>query len=136
MAEPLDSLAQFIAVDLAIGPLGTTTFEDRMPDASAGTYNTCVAVIPLPGSAPSLTLGDDTDQPGFLILSRSLDADTAIANLTTIQTGIHGLNSRTLYGTHFKLIAALGSRMSLGQDERSRFVFSQAYRSMVRGVSR
>lgn len=136
MANPLDSLAQYIAVDLAVGALGTVVFEDKMPDSVAGTYDTCVAVIPLPGSAPALTWGDDTDSPGFLILSRSLDTDTAIANLTTIQNGIHGLYERDLHGTHFKLIAALGSRMSLGEDERSRMLFSQAYRSMVRGVTR
>ena len=134
---PLHSLAQYIAVDLAIGALGTVTFEDSLPDASAGTYDTAVAVIGTGGAAPDLAIGGNTDQPGFLILSRSLDADTALANLTTIFQGIHGLAEKDIHSTHFMLIAALHSNpMGMGRDERSRWMFSQAYRSMVRGTTR
>ena len=137
MATPLDSLAQYIAVDLAIGALGVVTFEDAMPDSAAGTYDTCVAVIGTGGSAPALTLSDDTDYPGFLILSRSLNVDTALANLATVFQGIHGLHETMIHGTYFKLIAALTSNpMNLGSDQRSRFMFSMSFRTMTRGISR
>jgi len=137
MATPIDSLAQYVAVDLAIGAIGVTVFEDGLPDATAGTFDTCVAVIGTGGQAPALTLSDDTDYPGFLILSRSLDADTALANLETIFQGIHGLHETMVHSTYFKLIAALTSNpMGLGRDERQRWMFSQPYRSMTRGVTR
>lgn len=137
MATPLHSLAQYIAVDLGIGALGTVTFEDSLPDASDGTLDTAVAVIGTGGAAPDLALGGNTDAPGFLILSRSLDADTAIGHLTTIFQGIHGLAEKDVHGTHFMLIAALHSNpMGLGRDERQRWLFSWAFRSLVRGVSR
>ena len=137
MATPLDSLATYIATDLNIGALGSVVFEDSLPDATAGTYDTAVAVIGTGGAAPDLAIGGNTDQPGFLILSRSLSADTALANLATIFQGIHGLVEKDIHGTHFMLIAALHSNpMGMGRDERQRFMFSQAYRSMARGVTR
>ena len=137
MATPLDSLAQYIAVDLGIGAVGTVVFEDSLPDASAGTYDTAVAVISNGGAAPDLAIDGNTDSPGFLILSRSLDADTAIGNLTTIFQGIHGLHEQTVHGTYFMLIAAMHSGpLGMGRDERSRWMFSQSYRSLVRGTTR
>lgn len=137
MATPLDSLAQYIAVDLAVGALGSVVFEDYLPDKADGSYDTAVAIIGTGGQAPALTLSDDTDYPGFLILSRSLSADTALANLKTIFEGIHGFTETTIYSTHFKLIAAIHSNpMGQGRDERQRFVFSQAFRAMTRGVTR
>ena len=137
MATPLDSLATYIATDLNVGALGTVVFEDYLPDKSDGSLDTAVAVIGTGGQAPTLTIGDDTDYPGFLILSRSQDADTALANLTTIFQGIHGLTETTVHGTHFKLIAAVTSNpMGLGRDERQRFMFSQHFRAIVRGVTR
>lgn len=137
MATPLDSLATYIGTDLGVGAVGTVVFEDSMPDASAGTYDTCVAVIGTGGSAPALTLGDDSDYPSFLILSRSLSADTALANLTTIFQGIHGLTEQTIHGSHFKLVAAIHSNpMGLGRDEKARFMFSMAFKAIVKGVTR
>ena len=137
MASPLDSLATYIATDLAVGALGTVVFEDSLPDSSDGSLDTCVAVISTAGAPPALTTGDDTDYPGFLILSRSLSADTALANLQTIFHGIHGKTETTIHGTYFKLIYAISSSpMGLGRDERQRFMFSQAFRALVRGVSR
>ena len=137
MATPLDSLATYIATDLAVGALGTVVFEDQMPDAADGSLDTCVTVISTAGAPPALTTGDDTDYPGFLILSRSLSADTAIANLQTVFAGIHGLYEQTLHGTHFKLISAINSApMSLGRDEKQRFLYSWAYRGIVAGTAR
>lgn len=137
MATPLDSLAQYVAVDLAVGAVGTVVWEDSMPDKEDGTYDTAVCVIGTGGSAPDLAIGGNTDNPGFLILSRSLSADTALANLTTIFNGIHGLNSQTVHGTYFLLIAAVHSNpLGMGRDDRQRFMFSHSYRAIVRGVTR
>lgn len=136
MADPLDSLAQYVAVDLAIGALGTVVFQDQMPDAAAGTYDTCVGLIDTGGPAPALTLGDDTDYPTFQIVSRSLSADTAKTNLRTIFQGIHGLHEVSIHSTYFKLIAAVGGMVFLGRDEKNRYLWSQSFRTMVRGVTR
>jgi len=137
MATPLDSLAQYIATDLGVGALGSIVWEDTMPDKSDGSYDTAVAVISAGGQAPALTILDDTNYPSFLILSRSLDADTALANLTTIFQGIHGVHETMIHGTYFKLIAAITSGpMGQGRDEKQRFVFSWPFRTMTRGITR
>lgn len=137
MATPLDSLAQYIAVDLGIGALGTTTFEDNMPDDVSGKYDTAVCVVGQPGGPPDLSTNGSNDFPGFLIFSRAIDAGTATTNIYTIFQGLHGLHEQTIHGTYFNLIAALHSiPMSLGRDERQRFVYSWAFRSMVVGVTR
>jgi len=136
MADPLDSLAQYVAVDLAIGALGTVTFQDNMPDAAAGTYDTAVLLVDTGGPAPALTWGDDTDYPTFQIVSRSLSADTAKTNLQTIFQGIHGVHETMIHSTYFKLIAAVGGLIFLGRDVKQRYVYTQSFRTMVRGVSR
>lgn len=133
MADPLDSLAQYIATDLAVGALGTVVFEDNQPDQP----DTCVTVYSAAGGPPTLTRGDDTDTPGFQIRSRSLDADTAKTNLRTVFQALHGLTETTLHGTHFKLIwFTQSSPVPLGRDEKQRFEFVQNLRAMVQGVSR
>lgn len=137
MASAVDSIAQYLATDLALGALGTVVFEDALPDSSATTYDTALAVISTGGSAPDLAFGGNTDSPGFLILSRSSSGDTALGNLQTVFQALHGLHETLVHGTYFMLIAALTSApMPVGQDERSRWMFAQSYRTMVRGVTR
>jgi len=83
-----------------------------------------------------LTWGDDTDYPTFQIVSRSLSADTAKTNLQTIFQGIHGVHETMIHSTYFKLIAAVGGLIFLGRDVKQRYVYTQSFRTMVRGVSR
>ncbi len=137
MPDPVDSLAQYIATDLGLGTVGENVFEYQTPDSSDGTVDTCITVRGTPGMPAALTQGDDTDFPGFVIVSRALDAQTALDRLKTISEALHGLCETDLHGTHFKLISATGSGpMPLGRDERQRNVFSRAFSSMVRGHTR
>lgn len=137
MATPVDSIAQFIATDLALGTLGGTVFEDSMPDASDGSLDTCIAVYSLPGAAPTLTQGDDTDSPSFQVACRAVDAGVAVAHDQAIFQALHGLTETTVHGTHFKLIAAAQSGPTpLGRDDRQRNLYVRAYRALVSGVSR
>lgn len=137
MATPLDSLAQFIAVDLNLGALGTVVFEDSMPDHADGRYDTCIAIYNSGGGPPALTQVDDTDYPSFQVKSRALDADVARNNLVTIFQAFHGVVETDIHGTHFKsLYAKQSNPMPLGKDEKQRFEFVQNFGSMVRGVTR
>jgi hypothetical protein len=132
-ATPLDSLAQYIAVDLAIGALGTVVFEDSMPDQP----DTCIAIYNSGGAAPALTSGDDTDYPSFQLRSRAADADVARTNLITIYQALHAVTETDIHGTHFKVIGYKQSNpVPLGKDEKQRFEFTQNLFAFVRGVTR
>lgn len=136
MASVVDSIAQYIATDLNLGALGTVVFEDNLPDQP----DTAICVYSLPGQPPDLAVGigmTTVDRPGFQIASRSLSADTAIANELTIYQALHGLASQTIHGTTFVLVAAVQSGpMGLGRDEKQRFVFARSYRTITQGAAR
>lgn len=137
MAYPLDSVAQFIAVDLNLGALGTVVFKHNMPDDASGKYDTCITVYDMPGAPPTLTQQDDTDYPSFQVASRALDADIALTNEVAIFQALHGVTETTIHSIHFKLISAIQSAPTpLGRDARQRFVFVRNYRATVRGVTR
>lgn len=134
---PLDALAQFISVDLAIGTLGQTVFKDYMPDANDGSLDTCFVIASSGGGPPALTRGDDTDSPSFQLRSRSLDADVARSNLLTVFEALHGLTETTLLSVRFKLVYFMQSNpVPLGRDERQRFEYVQNFRALVAGVTR
>lgn len=136
-AYPLDSIAQYVAVDLGIGAIGTVVFKHGMPDKADTTHDTVVVLIDTGGSPPSLALQDDTDNISFQVLSRSPSAATAHANLMTVFQGLHGMFEKDVHQTHIKLIwATQGNPVGLGQDSRQRNLFSMSFRGMVRGVTR
>lgn len=136
MATPTDSIAQYVATDLAIGALATVVFEEHLPSDP----DTAVCVYSTPGSQPGLSVGvgmNTVDYPSFQIVSRSLDAGTAISNEQTIYEALHGLTEQTIHGTYFNLIyAAQSGPASLGRDEKQRFMFARNYRAITRGVAR
>lgn len=130
---PLDSIVAYIAADLEVGAVGTVVFLENMPDQP----DTAVCVYDTGGAPPTLTQGDDTDQPSFQVVARSLSAGTARQTMQTIFQGLHGMTETTIHGTHVKLLYALQSNpISLGRDEKQRFSFSWNYRAMVAGVTR
>ncbi|HKS90707.1 MAG TPA: minor capsid protein [Tepidiformaceae bacterium] len=137
MASVVDSIAQYVATDLSLGTLGSTVFEDSMPDAADGSIDTCIAVYNVPGAAPDLTQGDNTDRPSFMVVCRSLSADTALANDLAIYDALHGLTETSVHGTYFLLIAAVQSAPTpLGRDEKARLMWARNFRAIVRGVTR
>lgn len=137
---PADSIAQYIATDLALGVLGTTVFEEQMADASDGSVDTAICVYSMPGQPPDLSVGVGTntiDYPAFQVVCRSLDAATALANDLAIFQDLHGKAETTVHGTYFTLITAIQSApVSLGRDPRQRFLFARNYRTIARGTAR
>lgn len=130
---PLDAFATYVGTDLAVGAVGTVVFKENLPDQP----DTAVCLYDTGGGPPTLTRGDDTDSPSFQVLSRSADAATALTTLQTVFQGLHGITETDLHGLHVKLLWALQSvPMSLGLDDKQRFLFSQNFRALVSGASR
>jgi hypothetical protein len=130
---PIDSLATYIATDLAIGTVGTNVFKQSLPDQP----DTAVCIYDTGGGPPTLVTRDDTDSPSWQVLSRSLDASTALTNLQTIFRGLHGITETTTHGLHIKLLWAMQSNpVSLGRDEKQRFQFVMNFRAYVTGQTR
>lgn len=135
--EPVEALANYLAVDLAFGALGTSVFMDYLPDSPDGSLDTATAVISLPGQPGELALRDDTDRPSFQFVARDLDATAARARIRAIYDALQGLAETDIHGVHFKLLNFVQSGpVPLGRDERQRFIFTINTRSMVAGVSR
>jgi len=133
MTLPIDSLATYIATDLGLGTVGTNVFKQSLPDQP----DTAICIYDTGGGPPALTGADDTDTPSWQIISRSLDASTAMTNLQTIFRGLHGMTETTTHGLHVKLLWALQSNpVNLGRDAKQRFEFVQNYRAMVTGQTR
>lgn len=133
MALPIDSVASYIATNLALGTVGTNVFKQNIPDQP----DTAICIYDTGGGVPSLTMGDDTDSPSFQVLSRSTSASTALTSLQTVFRGLHGLTEVTIQGLHVKLFWALQSNpVSLGRDEKQRFQFVMNFRAMVTGQTR
>lgn len=132
MALAIEALAAYFA-DLGVGTVGADIFQRHAPDSPNG----LIVIAETGGGAPALTQEDDTDSPSWQVRARDINADAAVAKLTTIFQNLHGLTETTVHGVHFKLVWALQSNpVSLGRDAKQRFEFVQNYRAYVAGVTR
>lgn len=133
MDEPIDALATYIAVDLDIGAIASVVFLENMPDQP----DTCFVLYDTGGGPPALTQGDNTDSPSWQFQSRSASAQTARQNLLTVFQALHGIAETDVHGVRFKLLWFLQSNpVSLGRDEKQRYLFSMNARAYVAGVTR
>lgn len=128
----IDAVALLLQ-DEGLGTVGTSIFEEHMPDQP----DASIVVIDTGGGPPGLTQGDDTDTPSWQIIVRDPDPAAAVAAMQTAFQALHGLTEQTVHGEHFKLVWALQSNpVSLGRDEKQRFRFVMNFRAFFAGAAR
>lgn len=122
----LDDVADYLQQQ-GIGTRGTDLFVGRMPDEP----DAAVVLIDTGGGEPSLI--DNIDTPSWQVRVRAAAYPDAVAKAYAINDLLHGITESDLGAvgatSHFHLVWAIQSPVSLGQDDKQRSEFSQNFRA-------
>lgn len=120
----LDEVADYLVAQ-GLGIVGTDIFKGMQPSEP----DDCLTILEAGGGPPDLHWAGD--YPGFQILTRAVDYETARTQAEAAFGKLHGLSEAVLGARRYLLIRAVQSPAYIGRDENGRPEISTNYQCIV-----